>query len=164
MENITVNMENLTEEERKQLLALVKKGNKTRSKVWKPEYGEKYYSCCWNGRITSLTWCNNGYDNNRYNVGTCFKTKEEAEFFVEKRKVEVELKRFSEEHNDEEIEWDFNHGKYSIVFNSQASEISTDSAYVVKGNAVYFTSEKIAEQAIKEIGEERLKKYYFEVD
>lgn len=36
-QNITVNMENLSEEERSTLLSLVKKSNKLKSKVWKPE-------------------------------------------------------------------------------------------------------------------------------
>lgn len=36
--NITVNMENLSEEEREQLMKLIKKSNKPKSKILKPEY------------------------------------------------------------------------------------------------------------------------------
>ena len=32
-----------------------------------------------------------------------------------------------------------------------------------KGNDIYFTSSEIEKNAVKEVGEDRLKKYYFEV-
>ena len=36
--------------------------------------------------------------------------------------------------------------------------------FSAKQNDIYFSSKEIAEQAVKEIGEERIKKYYFEVE
>ena len=43
MDEIKLNMENLTKEEREQLLKLVEKANRKESKVWKPKYNDKYY-------------------------------------------------------------------------------------------------------------------------
>ncbi len=169
MENITVNMENLTEEEREQLLALVKKGNKPKSKRWKPKYGEQYYTATGNNKVNYFIWENRRYDEECYYNLNCFRTKEEAEFLAEKRKVEVELKRFADEHNEEEIDWNCHVGyltryKYYICYKYNEGFISVGRACFERENKVYFTSEKIAKQAIQEIGEERLKKYYFEVE
>lgn len=164
MENITVNMENLTEDERKQLLALVEKGNKTK-KVWKPKKNEEYFLVTSHGTISKNLWINDMINNRTYNFGNCYRAEKEAEFALEKRKVEVELKRFSDEHNDVEIDWFDNHqAKYYLWLDSCDDEfiLKIGCAYSIKTNDTYFSSEEIAEQAIKEIGEERLKKYYFE--
>ncbi len=165
MENITVNMENLTKEERKQLLALVEKGNKTKSKVWKPEKGEIYFLATQTGVVHSHTWTDGRIDNDCYNFGNCYRTEKEAEFFIEKRKVEADLKRFAEENNDEEIDWN-KHSvpKYIIQYDCFSKQVVIYETQSIKGVDVYFTSEEITKQAIQEIGEERLKKYYFEVE
>ena len=42
-ENITINMENLSETEQKQLLALAEKANKPQNKVWQPHEKERFY-------------------------------------------------------------------------------------------------------------------------
>lgn len=41
--NITVNMENLSEKEREQLMKLIQKSNGSKGKVWKPDYRRKYF-------------------------------------------------------------------------------------------------------------------------
>lgn len=41
--NISVNLENLSEKEREQLMKLIKKSNKPKSKILKPEYNEIYF-------------------------------------------------------------------------------------------------------------------------
>lgn len=159
MDNITVNMENLTEEEREQLLKLVEKGNKVKSKVWKPENGERY----WTMDNEYWDWRNDKFDNFQYSIGNCFKIADNAKFSLEKRKVEVELKRFAEEHNEKEVDWNF--VRYYIHYNCRENEIFIFNNYVNwdKSSEIYFTSKEIAKQAIEAIGEERIKKYYFEI-
>lgn len=160
---ITLNMENLSEEEREQLTKLVEKANKMR----KPENGEQYYTVYTYGGIDSCVWRGIKEDEEKYSIGNCFKSKEEAEFAVEKAKVIAELKRFAEENNEREIDWnDWSQYKFSIFCvylrdNDIQCQKSREHQY---GNTVYFTSEKIAKAAVKKIGEDRLKKYYFEVE
>lgn len=167
MNSITVNMENLTAEEREQLLALVKKSNKP--KVWKPVNNEIYYFINTDDCITGDIWGDmwgkyNVYGNGRYSIGNCFRTKEEAEFAKEKLKVIAELKRFAQEHNEGKIDWnDFDQGKYYIFVDMSSKKILIANSYRSKCYDVYFTSREIANEAIKAIGKDRLKKYYFEV-
>lgn len=164
--NITVNMENLSQEERTTLLSLIEKANKANSKVWKPEENETYYYLYSYGKIEEDTWDNADEDIIRYAIGNCFKTRGEAEFATEKLKVIAELKRFSLEHNEGEIDWsNDDEQKYCLYFNHERNRIMIDNFYVSQflSEQIYFTSDTIAQQAIKEIGEERLEKYYFEV-
>lgn len=160
-QNITVNMENLSQEERSTLLSLIEKANKPKNKVWKPEENETYYYSYSDGNIEEATWDNLNVDKNRYAIGNCFKTKEEAEFALERQKVITELKRFALEHNEKEIDW--SDGKPKWLIYSNRNHVGFKYVNLLKENNIYFTSEKITQAAIKEIGEERLKKYYFEV-
>ena len=103
--NISVNLENLSEEEREQLMKLIQKSNGCKRKVWKPEYGEFYFYISKYGAVGNSIWENDHVDNGCYGIGNCFKTEEEAEFSLEKAKVETELRRFAEKNNEYEIDW-----------------------------------------------------------
>lgn len=176
--NLTVNMENLTEEERSQLLALIEKSTEEKSKVWKPKNNESFYIINQNGDVDYVAGLSNStfaisYNEyltsrqNKYSIGNCFPTKEKAEFAVERLKVIAELKRFAQEHNKEEIDWrDFGQCKYYIYceFHDNAEYIDIGCVKECKSNDIYFTSKEIAQQAIEAIGEDRIKKYYFEVE
>ena len=162
--NITVNMENLSEEEREQLMKIIKKSNGCKRKVWKPECNKKYWII--NGfRVVDSSWNNDNVDYGCYEIGNCFKTEKEAKFALEKLKVEAELRRFAEENNECEIDWtDKKHEKWFIFYNCKEEIIDTLYVYDLCICNICFTSEEIARQAIKSIGEERLKKYYFGVE
>ena len=49
---------------------------------WKPTYGEQYFHASVAG-ITGLAWTNSLYDIERYEVGNCFKTEDEAAAYNE---------------------------------------------------------------------------------
>lgn len=165
MNNITVNMDNLTTDERNTLLKLIEKASKPKNKVWKPELNEMYYAI---SDVVNIfeTRNNSEIDDKRHNIGNCFKTKEEAEFALEKQKVFTELKRFALENNECELDWnDYTTNKCCLYYNRRKSEIDVSCNNIFSQAAViYFSSEKIAKEAIKTIGENRLKKYYFEVN
>lgn len=165
--NITVNMDNLSDEERNTLLNLIEKANKRKNKVWKPEIGEGYYciNSDSNKMISYYHWQNDVYDKHYYETGNCFKTKEEAEFTLEKQKVITELKRFALENNDE-LDWnDTDKKKYFIEYDHRGKFIDFDYSYFKKiADNIYFSSKEIARETVETIGIERLKKYYFEVD
>lgn len=163
--NISVNLENLSEEEREQLMKLIKKSNGFKSKMWKPKRGELFFYISGRGYIFSSKWINSYICNEYYSIGNCFKTKEEAEFALEKVRVETELRRFAEENNEYEIDWtDKKQEKWFISYNCKEEIINPICAYDFCICNIYFTSEEIAKQAVGYVGEERLKKYYFGIE
>lgn len=168
MNNITVNMDNLSTDERNTLLKLIEKANKPKNKVWEPKIGESYYYIHYYTyeHIKRNNWNDNSYDKKCYEAGNCFKTREEAEFALEKQKVITELKRFALENNECELDWkDYGQKKYSIEYDcANDCFINYKYNFNVKRSDIYFSSEDIAKQAIEAVGEDRLKKYYFEVN
>ena len=167
-ENITIDLEGLSKEEREQLLGLVEKAKKPK-KIWKPKYGDWYWSIRTDGQVYNCKWENDHIDLGRYSMGNCFRTKEEAEFAREKQKIKTELQRFADEHNDpEKLEWDEVGIHYDIVLeykNGYKKALNTQPAFTFRGmDCVYFTSKKIADAAIETIGKERILKYMFDIE
>lgn len=169
MEEIKLNMENLTKEEREQLLKLVEKAN---SKVWKPLVGEKYNYISASGDVVeNQEHFGHKIDYDRYFIGNCFKTLEEAEFALERQKVIVELERSAKESG-----FDQSSAQSGVILSCNSlpgipSEskprwvISTVRYFPGErlGGSIAFCSEFEAMQAIQRVGEDRIKKYYFGV-
>lgn len=166
-EQITVNLNNLTEEEREQFKTLLEKGNRE-SRVWKPEDREKYYYIDGYSCVADDTWEGLEVDIDRLNIGNAFKTKEETKIALERAQVKTELERYALEHNETLREkWDregtYQH--YSIVFDHEKNKIEITNAYFLQEESTtYFTSKEIAYNAIKAVGRDRLRKYLFSVD
>jgi len=162
MEEFKVELENLTDKEKKTFLHLVKKSKKSRRK----HINEIYYSIAEDGNIVGSVENDTFYDESCWKFGNYYNTKEEAEFAKQKQLVYQELKKYALEHNTEEIDWEnYLQIKYFIYCNTKSNDlgIMDVSKRKITGQ-VYFTSEKIAENAIKDIGEDRIKKYLFEID
>ena len=161
MEEIKVNLDNLTNEERETLLKLVKKGNKSN----KRERLEHYYFISDEGSICQAHSLGN-INEIRYRLGNYFKTKEEAEFTREKQLVYQQLSDYALEHNTEEIDWDkHNQSKWYIRYDIKSKKMLYYwTVSLLSINQVYFTSEKIARDAVEEIGEDKIKKYLFGVN
>ena len=137
------------------------------SKVWKPEKDGHYYYYDNDGRTYQSSYCEDSIDKCRLEFGNCFKTQEEAKHMAEKLKVINELKNFALENNNEKIDWrDKCIGKYFITYDFYDEEISVAS-YTFRNFLpfeIYFTSKEIAQKAIKTIGADRIKKYYFDIE
>ena len=174
--NIEVNFNNLTKEEQEQFNALVEKANKPKNKVWKPINGERYYLIHHGivGGIDCFECTEGKYDERAYSVGNCFKTREEAEFALERLKVIAEMKRYIAEHDDVELDWNnYQQRKHYIFYLHPDDEngiagniIGINNVYSVQEleNTLYASSLKILKDMINEIGEDRIKKYYFGVE
>lgn len=167
--NIEVNLNNLTEAEQEQLNALVEKANKSKSEAWAPMHGEMYYFL--NTDNPSVVdyhhFDGDVFDESNYAIGNCFKTKEEAEFVIERLKVVAEMKRYIAEHDDVELHWDsYEQEKWFIVYYHDTNNIGTDylTRTQIMDSSLHVSSEEILEGMIKEIGEDRIKKYYFGVE
>lgn len=172
MEEIKVNLENLTNEERETLLKLVEKGNKTNKKRERLEI----YCCI--GNDGGIVYQNDHYFNNNddyddikynefhYRFGNYFQTKEEAEFARKKQLIYQQLKDYALEHTTEEFDWtNPNQFKWFIRYDNKYKKIIyTWTRYSIDLNQIYFTSEKIARDAVEKIGEDNIKKYLFGVN
>lgn len=136
---------------------------KNKIKVWEPSLGDLYYYINSNGDI-KLSYYNTRSIDKRC-IGNYFKTDEEAEHMVEKLKVIKELRDFALEHNDEEIDWvDNEQDKWEISYKDSNVEPICNNYYRAQAFNIYFASKEIAQEAIKKIGEDRIKKYYFDIE
>lgn len=166
MEEIKVNLDNLTNEERETLLKLVEKGNKTNKKRWRGKKNDTYYYFSGSYRLFDTVESEDNYDDNNYQFGNYFKTKEEAEFARKKRLIYQKLKDYALEHNTEEIDLNNNiqhkwFMRYDNVCKKMRCFCITSLIHI---NQIYFTSEEIARDAVEEIGEDNIKKYLFGVN
>ena len=123
-----------------------------------PQVGDEYGYIDNDGVVMEMEWRGIEYDQGRLSIDNVFRTKEQAEFTVEKLKVEAELREYSRPFVDGE--WN-NHIKYSQSFDELS--ISTSLVYQTQG-VIYFEGGEKARQAIKSVGEERIKKYIFGVE
>ena len=155
-ENITVNMENLNEEERKQLVALIEKANKPKSKVWIPGYGEEYWRIDAEGFIHKMESGCSEYDDCAFAIGNYFENREKAKLATERLKVIQQLKELGGYYESDVT----NKVIWYISINPFGNTIEPRYTRWLNGT-VCFKTEQEAKNAIKVIGEERLNKHYF---
>lgn len=159
----STNMENLTEQEQKKLLALINKGNKPLKKRWKAKHYETYYivdeTTC---RVTHYKQLDGTlFAESLYKFGNYFKTEEEAEFELNKRLVFQQLKDYALSHDKTELDWgNRQQAKYFIV--QTADGLTWGRVYSKEySGQVYFSSAEIVYSAIKAIGADKIIKYLF---
>ena len=123
-----------------------------------PQYGETYSYINTYGGVESDIWEGHFAERNMVKIGNFFKTEEQAEFAVEKLRVEAELRKFSRPFKEDEY-------NYFIQIHPSHNNIVTDSDdYYQTQGTIYFESTAIANEAIDAIGENRIKKYIFGVE
>lgn len=124
--------------------------------AWKPEKHNFYFTVDWDGNISEVIWLNDKKEETAYSMGNIFKTKEDAEFEIERRKVFRELKQFACEFRYQKNNWEivFRHDVKCIAF------VRTD---YISGVGLYFSSKEQAKKAVESVGEDRVKKYYLGV-
>lgn len=138
----------------------------TKNKVWKPNIGENYFFITSSLEVNKFTNEGDMVDESIISSYNCFKTEEEAQHMIEKLKVIKELQNFALENRDKEISWDEDSRyKFYIYFDYKWKTIRITWATVTHGSPfnIYFASEKAIHDAIDSIGEDRIKKYYFDV-
>lgn len=131
-----------------------------------PSQGDKYYYIDNDSEILTGQWDTindipSRVDARRRNIGNIFKTREEAEFEIERLKVLNQLKSLS----DDDQKWNQKNSHYHIAYELCFDKLSIwDSSCVKSLHEYYFKSKESAENAIKIIGEDKLKKYVFGVE
>ena len=140
------------ERELLELKELVKEGQEF------PQDGERYWYSNGGGMVNSCFWKSEQFDLNRYRIGNMFKTEKEAEFTVEKLKVEAELRKLSDS-------WDLENTQYTFSFDWECGELKIEYPdYNQYPNSYYFYSADDVQQAIETVGRGRIKKYLFGVE
>ena len=95
-----------------------------------------------------------GYFEIRRDLGNAFLTEEEAEFEAERRKVEAIMRKYSRPFKNGEC-------NYIVVCDTEDNMVFIRVAQFHYLGGPVFASEEIAQKVIDEIGEDRLKKYWF---
>lgn len=132
------------------------------NKTWKPESGDKIYYVTSTGHVYEDTfWANSSCDNDKLSFNNVFKTKEDAKKMLEKLKIINRLRELSNinfGHDSSQL-------KYSIGYEIDGKKVRpTANRYTrIMPFEVYFETAKDCQKAIDTIGEENLKKYYFDV-
>ena len=123
-----------------------------------PQNGDNYWYINPLGFAFHDEWSGFITEGHKIEIGNIFKTKEQADFAVEKLKVEAELRKFSRP---------FEYGKfnYCLLFDIDGNNFRTDvTSYCPSQGAIYFESEEKAQEAVSAVGKERIKKYIFGVE
>ena len=147
--------EYLVDEEKLKKL-LVKPKPKT---VWDLKDGDVYWYINTINNISCDTWTKDAWDLTVRESGNLFLTKEEAEFELERRKCEAIMLKYGRR------TFKYEQNNYLIRFNNNDEKVEVGfwSVYQFQGS-IYFDTKELAQKAIDEIGEERLKKYVFRVE
>ncbi len=123
-----------------------------------PQDGEEYWYVDDEGNTFNEKWDGLDFEEYRLAIGGIFKTKDQAQFAVERLKVEAELRKFSRPFKGD-------NQNYCIELCSPYTTVTTYAyeQYQVQG-VIYFDSKEKAKQAIESVGEERIKKHIFNVE
>lgn len=123
---------------------------------WKPEWSKNYYFIQPNG-TTAFTNNLSDTDQDIIAIGNCFKTREEAEFEVDRLKVLAELKEFAFE-----PDWkDGKQDKYALAYNHVNEEVDYCLSIYLQKDEIYFETREDVKNAIERVGKYRIKKYLF---
>ena len=155
-----------TEEFKKELNEEVKQMIKEASQgqvksIWdlKIEDREEYYRLYGDGDIAKLSF-NADYDEKVREVGNAFLTRKEAEFEKERRKIEAIIRKYSRPFRDKEENWHLLYN-YDKITNTG---VVCGVRHKINAGIPYFETKEIAQKVIDEIGNDRLKKYWFGVE
>ncbi|MBF1049687.1 hypothetical protein [Peptostreptococcus sp.] len=101
-------------------------------------------------------WFDEGYFEIRRDLGNAFLTEEEAEFELERRKIEAILRKYSRPFKSGEY-------NYVVVHDTENNRMLVRVTQFYNSGGPVFANKEVAEKAIDEIGKVRLKKYWFGV-
>lgn len=125
--------------------------------IWdlKIEDGEQYYVLRTTGDI-NIDYFSSRLDEYIRETGNVFLTREEAEFEQERRKIETILKKYGKPFE--------NGGDNYFLYLYNCTSIRGGFNSTFNYGVPCFASEEIAQKVIEDIGEDRLRKYWFRVE
>ena len=123
-----------------------------------PEDIDDYYYTNEYGKVDFLAGYNTSYEKNKYIRGLAFKTEEEAEQYDKERILLFKMHKWAEEHNGGWTpNWDdYEEKQYYIVYDYEDKKFYVRYEHYSETftKLPYFKSYNLAEQFIKEFGEE----------
>lgn len=131
------------------------------TQVWKPNVGDKYYYISNTGSNLYYMYDEDVTNKAIISIGNCFKTKEEAQHMLQKIQIITQLRKLSniKFNENQKSKWcifyDFDKNELTCIYNRYCKHSPFE---------VYFASKEDCQKAIETIGEENLKKYYFDVE
>lgn len=137
--------------------------NQKESVVWKPKEFNTYLYINSVGEISYDTWTNYGADENRYNIGNCYKTDQEARDARDAQIILTRLQRLADEMNGEKLrymDWEKKEVYISVVGclglitirTRQWSEICTNACFKTEESA-----QKALDIVVKNFGTDKVK-------
>lgn len=129
--------------------------------VWDLKYGDDYWYINSFGHVRKRSYGLEDDFKRMIEFGNAFLTEEEAYHELERRKCEAILLKYGTR-DIRSLDDDTN--KYYIVFDNSVDKIIFPYRnYMQSQGTIHFESKELALKAIEEVGEERLKKYIFNV-
>lgn len=124
---------------------------------WKPKMGEDYWWVDADGEVYRDEWGDTEFENNLFNHTDIFPTEKQAEFDSECKRIRRELMKCGKNFVPNQYNW-------AIHYNYRDKAIGYwVSTLCFHPFDIYFESEEMAKKAVKEVGEDRIKKYLFGV-
>ena len=121
------------------------------------EDGDEYFALNHRGSIIETTWNNHCVDEERFELGNVFLTREAAELEAKRRNLLTRFRAFRDECNDGwKPDWRKNDAKYYFYISSTDGEIGINDIYFYEMFPLfgYFKNEQDAERAIELFGDE----------
>lgn len=122
------------------------------------EDGDEYFALNHRGSIIETTWNNHCVDEERFEFGNVFRTEQEIQLEIKRRKLLTRFRAFRDECNgDWEADWTNGfEDKFFISFNIFSDTLDMRRAGTVNGFYIfgYFKNEKDIKRAIELFGDE----------
>ena len=136
---------------------------KENNKGWKPKEGDTIFYITESGRVISGTFLSLlPSDNDKVLFNNAFQTREEAEHMLEKIKIINKLRELSNISFNDNCKQE----KFVIFYNTENQQIRITQHTFIREIPfnIYFKNKEDCQKAIEIIGEDNLKKYYFDVE
>lgn len=128
--------------------------------VWNLKKGDKYYCLPEYCKISEFIWDDTPFEKRYRELGNAFLTKEEAEFELERRKIETEMLKLGGRRNIK-ICYD----NYYIMYDHKTRNLAYfNRNWMHSQGSIFFDTYVDVDKAVKAIGEDRIKKYIFGVE
>lgn len=130
--------------------------------VWNLKEGDTYYLISSDGEVIETTWGYCPHDKKFREIGNAFLTKAEAEFEVERRKIETEMLRLGGRRK-----FKFNGNNFSIYYSDGLNVKGINVEFyhsTMHQGSIYFDSKEQLNEVVKTISLEKIKKYIFGVE
>ena len=158
IENYSEELQYLPSSEIENLQALLEDIKDKPKSIWDLDIagGKEYYVLWTDGHIDANDFISH-LDEKKRDMGNAFLTREEAEFELERRKIEAVMKKYCRPFKYEE-------DNYHLKYFCRSGSICILNSWEFNDGLPYFENAEVIEKVIDEIGEDKLKKYWFRVE